>query len=202
MTYTKCSRAQCTCSLLYFQNYYKLLCFVQTAATWEKWSFEEDARPSMPLTSNNDESFPMGLAINFNSTRPFVKGEEKLPPAPIMMILSTDGVLCPFYVLNQTPNTNHDIVKPPEPLPLGGQRKPVGYVVQSGGTTLQAMTGKSKSAYEKQMYNMPQKVNPFTHKSPIIYGTLLWHANFPNFHSEGLETCSLGEKKWKRILKA
>ncbi|KAK2567238.1 Nuclear pore complex protein Nup214 [Acropora cervicornis] len=109
--------------------------------TWEKWSFEEDARPSMPLTSNNDESFPMGLAINFNSTRPFVKGEQKLPPAPILMILSTDGVLVPFYVLNQTPNTKHDIVKAPEPLPLGGQRKPVGCGLQSGGTTLQATKG-------------------------------------------------------------
>ncbi|XP_044180329.1 nuclear pore complex protein Nup214-like isoform X4 [Acropora millepora] len=115
----------------------------EEVTTWEKWSFEEDARPSMPLTSNNDESFPMGLAINFNSTRPFVKGEQKLPPAPILMILSTDGVLVPFYVLNQTPNTKHDIVKPPEPLPLGGQRKPLGYGLQSGGTTLQATKGNS-----------------------------------------------------------
>ncbi|XP_067016823.1 nuclear pore complex protein Nup214-like isoform X3 [Acropora muricata] len=115
----------------------------QDPTTWEKWSFEEDARPSMPLTSNNDESFPMGLAINFNSTRPFVKGEQKLSPAPILMILSTDGVLVPFYVLNQTPNTKHDIVKPPEPLPLGGQRKSLGYGLQSGGTTLQATKGNS-----------------------------------------------------------
>lgn len=127
--------------------------FVQEATTWEKWSFEEDARPSMPLTSNNDESYPMGLAINFNSTRPYVKGEQKLPPAPILMILSTDGVLVPFYVLNQTPNANHNIVKALEPLPLGGQRKPVGHVVQLGGTALQATKGKSKSAYGKQMHD-------------------------------------------------
>ena len=156
---------------LYFPNYFS---FVQEVKTWEKWSFEEDARPSMPLTSNNDESFPMGLAINFNSTRPFLKGEQKLPPAPILMILSTDGVLVPFYVLNQTPNTKHDIVKAPEPLPLGGQRKPVGYGLQSGGTTLQATKGKSKAAYGKQMHEMPKKIiNPFTPRSAIIYGKFL-----------------------------
>ena len=180
---------------LYFPNYFS---FVQEVTTWEKWSFEEDARPAMPLTSNNDESFPMGLAINFNSTRPFVKGEQKLPPAPILMILSTDGVLVPFYVLNQTPNTKHDIVKPPEPLPLGGQRKPLGYGLDSGGTTLQATKGKSKSAYGKQMHDMRKKINPFTPRSAIIYGTALQHANFYNFHLLCLEVCSLGEKKMEK----
>ena len=188
------ARSHWTCSNLYFPNYFS---FVQDPTTWEKWSFEEDARPSMPLTSNNDESFPMGLAINFNSTRPFVKGEQKLPPAPILMILSTDGVLVPFYVLNQTPNTKHDIVKPPEPLPLGGQRKSLGYGLQSGGTTLQATKGKSESAYGKQMHDMRKKIiiNPFTPRSAIIYGTALQHANFYNFHLWGLEACSLGKKK-------
>lgn len=184
---------------LYFPNYFS---FVQEVTTWEKWSFEEDARPAMPLTSNNDESFPMGLAINFNSTRPFVKGEQKLPPAPILMILSTDGVLVPFYVLNQTPSTKHDIVKPPEPLPLGGQRKPLGYGLQSGGTTLQATKGKSKSAYGKQMHDMRKKINPFTPRSAIIYGTALQHANFYNFHLWCLEVCSLGKKNGENILEA
>lgn len=136
----------------------------------------------MPLTSNNDESYPMGLAINFNSTRPYVKGEQKLPPAPILMILSTDGVLVPFYVLNQTPNANHNIVKPLEPLPLGGQRKPVGHVVQLGGTALQATKGKSKSAHGKQMHDMPKKSNLSTPRSSITYGTPLQHANCSNFH--------------------
>ena len=106
---------------------------------WEKWNFEEDGRPSMPLTNNNDESFPMGLAVDFSSNKPFMKGEEQLLPAPIMMILSTDGVLCPFYMVNQTPNTNHHIVKPPEPLPLGGQRKAI--AAQIGGSVSQKTGG-------------------------------------------------------------
>ena len=98
----------------------KLFCLKQ--APFEKWSFEEDGRPVMPLTNDNDDTFPLGLEIDFSSTRQISKGEDRLPPAPIMMILSTDGVLCPFYMLNQTPNANHTIVKQPEPLPLGEQR--------------------------------------------------------------------------------
>lgn len=79
----------------------------------------------MPLTNNNDETFPMGLAFDFRSTKPILEGEKKLPPAPMMMLLSTDGVLCPYYVVNQTPNVDQGIIRVPEPLPLGGQRKAI-----------------------------------------------------------------------------
>ena len=79
----------------------------------------------MPLTNDNDDTFPMGLEIDFSSRRQITKGEEKLPPAPILMILSTDGVLCPFYMLNQTPNANRSIVNAPEAMALGGKRKSV-----------------------------------------------------------------------------
>ena len=79
----------------------------------------------MPLTNDNDDTFPMGLEIDFSSIKQITKGEAKLPPAPILMILSTDGVLCPFYILNQTPNANHSIVHAPEGMPPGGKRKSV-----------------------------------------------------------------------------
>lgn len=102
-----------------------MIIFEQATTPWEKWNFEEDGRAEMPLTNNNDETFPMGLAFDFGSTRPVVEGEKQLPPAPIMMLLSTDGVLCPFYMVNQTPNANHGITKAVEPLPLGGQRKAI-----------------------------------------------------------------------------
>lgn len=99
--------------------------FEQASTIWEKWNFEETGRAEMPLTNNNDETFPMGLAFDFSSTRPVVVGEKQLPPAPMMMLLSTDGVLCPFYMINQTPNANVSIMKAFEPLPLGGQRKQI-----------------------------------------------------------------------------
>lgn len=106
--------------------------FQQTTAVWEKWNFEETGRAEMPLTNDNDETFPMGLAFDLSSTRPVIEGEKRLPPAPIMMLLSTDGVLCPFYMVNQTPNSDHSIIKPVEPLPLGGQRKAI--IASNAGT--------------------------------------------------------------------
>ncbi|XP_068695298.1 nuclear pore complex protein Nup214-like isoform X2 [Montipora foliosa] len=151
----------------------------EAEGTWEKWSFEEDGRPSMPLTSNNDESFPMGLAFDFSSRRPFLKGEQRLPPAPVMMILSTDGVLCPFYVINQTPNANHDIVRPPEPLPLRGQRKPVVSHFSSSSSQITDVQPQLPAAQSGQPAAMPQLVKPTpTSQTQLNFASRLLESQF------------------------
>ena len=50
--------------------------------------------------------------------------DQTHPPAPIMILLSTDGVLCPFYMLNKNPTAPRDLVKPAKQLMLEEERLP------------------------------------------------------------------------------
>lgn len=57
--------------------------------------------------------------------------QHTLPPAPIVMVLSSEGLLCPFYVINL--EDGEGITKKPQPLPTGGERVGTGKVLGEKG---------------------------------------------------------------------
>lgn len=61
------------------------------------------------------------LTVYFPSFHPLKADEKTLPPAPTMLMLSTEGLLCPFALLNFNPGVKQ-LVSPPSALPLEGER--------------------------------------------------------------------------------
>ncbi|KAM9338361.1 nuclear pore complex protein Nup214 [Symphorus nematophorus] len=91
---------------------------------WELWILEDASRAELPVTETNEDTLPLGLAIDFTSQQEIhITDEKTLPPAPTMLMLSTEGLLCPFALLNLNPGVKQ-LVAAPTALALEGERLP------------------------------------------------------------------------------
>lgn len=75
----------------------------------------DEARPELPLSSDKQETYPIGMAIETGCTHQLIIDEEQLPVMPMLHLLSTIGTLISFDIINKRANSP-GICSPPAPL--------------------------------------------------------------------------------------
>ncbi|KAK6194862.1 hypothetical protein SNE40_000400 [Patella caerulea] len=89
--------------------------------TWEHWILEDSGRAELPLTEQKNDSFPVGFSICYLSACPDPKAEAA---SPLLLLLSTDGLLIPFYMIYSHPDAVM-VTNPPQILSATGERKAI-----------------------------------------------------------------------------
>ncbi|GMF47520.1 unnamed protein product [Phytophthora fragariaefolia] len=79
---------------------------------WELWKPLEKYQARLPMNAEDEESFPMGLALNLNSTLSVPVDEDTFPPVPILSCTNTEGLLVNFAFVDTTVQ-EVDFVKSP-----------------------------------------------------------------------------------------
>ncbi|CAJ0944208.1 unnamed protein product [Ranitomeya imitator] len=116
---------------------------------WELWLLEDSGRAELPVSDNNDDTLPMGAVVSYTSQLSVFVNEDKIfPPTPILLLLSTDGVLSSFHMINLNPGVKPLTVKA-ERLPMEGERairpagKPQASPFSAPSTSLPVVTASS-----------------------------------------------------------
>ncbi|KAI8832183.1 hypothetical protein BC829DRAFT_93681 [Chytridium lagenaria] len=69
---------------------------------WAEWVLPDERRITLPLNSTDEDTLPLGLALDFTNTERVPqspKDSGDFPPSPIVFVLNTDGCILAYHYL-------------------------------------------------------------------------------------------------------
>ncbi|GMT31907.1 hypothetical protein PFISCL1PPCAC_23204, partial [Pristionchus fissidentatus] len=76
----------------------------KAAELWQTWICDDLCQAALPTTAAvGAETFPVGAELDLSGVDPLVlseDGQKRAPPSPILMVLTTDGVLMSYHAVS------------------------------------------------------------------------------------------------------
>ncbi|CAG0917645.1 unnamed protein product [Notodromas monacha] len=96
---------------------------------------DDSSRAEVPLGPNDEEHASLGLTLDFSSSRQIIIGENAFPPAPLLLLYTTSGLLCPYHVMYNKPDLPNVMI-PREDLKATGNARPSQHPVSPAPSSL------------------------------------------------------------------
>ena len=138
---------------------------------WFSAILDETSRAELPLYGV-EESYPMGLAIDTSSQSVIPSDTSPTPPHPILLLLTTKGVLCPFHMIYKGMS---ELVEPPRVLKSAKQPTNPQAVTKNLSTTTVTVIGYNCEKYHlynnREISRTNTTVKPTEHYNVTIFYT-------------------------------
>ncbi|OQR91019.1 nuclear pore complex protein, partial [Achlya hypogyna] len=87
------------------------------SSEWQVWKPLEKYTPRLPMDSNDEDTFPVGMSVVLNSTAVIPGDEIDYPfyPCPLVLVTTTDGILLNFALLDTNEVEFPYLVVPTQP---------------------------------------------------------------------------------------
>lgn len=82
--------------------------------SWTQWIISDSSRAELPLSTDHQETLPIGLSLDISNTKPYPWDESTIAPCPYVLMLSHQGILCVFDIINL--KNVPPICTPPDPI--------------------------------------------------------------------------------------
>lgn len=92
----------------------------RTPQGWQNWKFDEGKSPTLPTDALDNDTKPLGIAVDFSCTSVIPPPDPSAPsisPMPRIIVLTSDFQLLPFSFIDYRPDSRCADVQEPVPLP-------------------------------------------------------------------------------------